>query len=349
MTLAGRRTGTAAAAALALAAALLAAELSRPQRAACADYRPVLVTCPVCGNDYFGLEIRAVNTLKGRDGDLLLRAEGGNQYATWIWTCPYCFFSARPEDLGEALTVDFDRSSIDTVPLTYEAKENSRVQLVIPPALKYRNAASYYYSVGKPPYFMGVLYLHGSWAVRMSKTDTPKGLAGIWLKSYMNVTLEDRPETEEETLLQIARDLSKRAEKAEPEKKPGFQYLIASTLRQAGEHRKAVPILRRLSSGGGSAEIAHAAKQELELAEQEEYFQREARRYFIEAIKFKETRPDDRLESIYLVGELSRRLGDLRQAEEWFQKSAASPMPGNWAREIMKRQWEKLKREIGEK
>ena len=314
--------------------------------ASAADIKPVLVTCPASGHDFFGLEIRAVNTLKSRDGDFLLRAEGGNQYATWIWTCPYCFFSARQEVFTQERKVEFDPSSVETMELTYEAMESERLQLLIPPALKYRNAAAYYFSIGETPYSLGVLNLQGSWAVRMSKVSMPKGLFGTWWKSYMHVTDEGEYSSEEQQLVAVAEDLrdelnhvGRGGNKAEKLK---LEFLIASTLRQAGEHRQAVPMLEKLASMPDLEEIAEAAAKELELARTETAFQEEALRYFKDAVKLEETLPDDRLQSIYLIGELSRRLGDYEQAKVWFARADETPMPQLWARNMLERQKRKL-------
>ena len=179
-----------------------------PEASLCADYKVKAAICPVSGHDFYGLNIHAVNTLKSRDGDFLLRAEGGNQYATWIWSCPYCFFSARPEFFDGGADVDFDPSSVEKADLTDSSRQSERVQLRIPPGLKFRNAASYYYAVGKPPYFLGVLNLHGSWAVRIEKVSLPPGLLGTWWKSYMKVSGEKDHPSEEVLLLAVAEDLS---------------------------------------------------------------------------------------------------------------------------------------------
>jgi uncharacterized protein (DUF2225 family) len=311
-----------------------------------AKYKPKLVTCPVSGHDFFGLEIHAVNTLKHRDGDLLLRAEGGNQYATWIWTCPYCYFSARPEVFDEGTSVDFDPSSVLTYDTSYEAKESERLQLLVPPNIKYKNAAAYYFSVGKPPYFLGVLNLHASWSLRMEKVSTPEGLLGKWWKSYMKISKKGDPPSEEVLLLAIAEDLRVQLRAADEENRPKFELLIASTLRQAGEHKQAIPMLKKMASNTELGAIARAAAQELELAVAESMFQQEALRYFKEAIKFEETLPEDRLQSVYLVGELSRRLGDYDQARVWFEKAAETPLPQRWARRIMERQRRRLEEDM---
>lgn len=319
-----------------------------PSEEACAaDVRPILVTCPVSGDEFFGLEIRAVNTLKHRDGDFLLRAEGGNQYATWIWTCPYCFFSARQVDFESIDEIDFDPASVEKVQLSQEAREDERLQLIIPPDVKYRNAAAYYFSIGKPPYFLGTLYLQGSWAMRMSKAPVPEGMLGTWLKSYMKVTGGDEDRSEEMELLAIAEDLQAKLEAAEEKSRiTELKFLLAATLRQAGEHKRAVPILAELASKPDDGEVASAAGLELDLARTEAAFQEEALRYFKEAVKLKETLPEDRLQSIYLIGELSRRLGRYDDARVWFDKAEENPMPQRWARMILERQKSRLEADM---
>lgn len=315
-----------------------------------ANITPELVYCPVSGDEFYGLTILAVNTLKHRDGDFLLRAEGGNQDATWIWTCPYCFFSARPEVFKEGKTVDFDRSSVETTDLSEEVKGSETAQLRIPVGLKYRNAAAYYYSIGETPYFLGVLNLHGSWAARLSKVTMPKGLMGKWWRSYLEVTGEKRFPSEELQLLAIARDLRAklaRAEKAGDESdEVGLKYLVASTLRQAGEHKQALPILEELVSLPDTSAIRASVLQEIQLARTEASFQQEALRYFKEAVGLKETLPEDRLQSIYLIGELSRRLGRYEDAKAWFERSSENPMPQRWARRLLEIQKRRLAQDM---
>jgi tetratricopeptide (TPR) repeat protein len=313
------------------------------EEAYAADIRPIPVTCPVSEHEFFGLEIRAVNTLKHRDGDFLLRAEGGNQYATWIWTCPYCFFSARQVDFESIDEIDFDPASVEEVWLSEEAREDEGLQLIIPPNVKYRNAAAYYFSIGKPPYFLGTLYLHGSWAMRMSKAPVPEGMLGTWMNSYIKVTAGAENRSEEMELLAVADDLRAKLEAAKEEsRRTELKFLLASTLRQAGEHKRAVPILSELASIEEAGEVASAAGLELHMARTEAAFQEEALRYFKEAVKLKETLPEDRLQSIYLIGELSRRLGRYDDARVWFDKAEENPMPQRWARMILKRQKSRL-------
>ncbi len=315
--------------------------------AAAADIEATEVICPVSGHSFFGLEIRAVNTLKHRDGDFLLRAEGGNQYATWVWTCPFCFFSARPDAFLYGAEVDFDPSSIETMELNQETRESDRVQLLIPPGLKYRNATAYYFSIGEPPYELGVLQLHASWAVRMSTVSMPKGPLGTWWKSYLKITEEGDYTSEETQLLAIAEDLREKLRGADdPGKRIELMYILASTLRRAGEHKQAVPILKELFSIPEIGEIRPAAAQELDLAITEAAFQKQAVRYFMEAVQLKETLPNDKLQSIYLIGELSRRLGMYDQAKAWFEKSEENPMPQRWARNIFQRQKLRLANDI---
>jgi tetratricopeptide (TPR) repeat protein len=324
---------------------VLSASLS-PSISPGAEFKAIQAVCPVSGHDFFGLNILAVNTLKHRDGDFLLRAEGGNQYATWIWSCPYCFFSARPEVFSGDVAVDFDPSSIEKARLSDATREGERVQLRIPSDIKFRNAASYYYAIGKPPYFLGVLYLHGSWAVRMEKVSIPPGYIGAWWKSYMKASGEDDRASEEQLLLAVSEDLEanlKAQEGTEEELK--LSFLLASTLRQAGEHHKATPILREVLESSDSRDLSDSATRELELAAAEAAFQTEALRYFKEALQFEETLPEDRLQSIYLVGELSRRLGDYESAEIWFAKAEENPMPQRWARTILQRQMKLLEKD----
>jgi tetratricopeptide (TPR) repeat protein len=320
--------------------------LSPSQTALAADIKPELVNCPVYGDEFFGLEILAVNTLKHRDGDFLLRAEGGNQDATWIWTCPYCFFSARPEVFRQGENVDFDPSSVETTMLPETTKESEMVQLYIPVGLKYRNAVAYYFSIGATPYFLGVLNLHGSWAARLSKTTMPKGLLGKWWKSYLKVTGDKRYHSEEAELLAVSEDLRAKLRRAtddgEVSEATGLKYLLASTLRQAGEHRKALPLFGELVTLPDTSAILQPVLREMELARTEASFQEDALRYFKEAIGLKETLPEDRLQSIYLMGELSRRLGRYHDAEVWFKRASENPMPQRWARLILEAQKRRL-------
>lgn len=318
-----------------------------PGPSLCADYEVRPATCPVSGHDFFGLNIRAVNTLGNRDGDFLLRTEGGNQYATWIWTCPYCFFSARPEVFDGNTAVDSDPSSIESLDLSDDSKESESVQLRIPPEVKFRNAASYYFALGSQPYFMGVLYLHGSWAVRMEKVSLPPGLLGIWWNSYRRVTEDTKHPSEEALLLAVAKDLEGAlAASPDDSEKVKLRYLLASTMRQAGDHRPAKPLLEDILSDPGLKDLAAAATREYELVTAESAFQKEALRFFKEALQFKETLPEDRLQSIYLVGELSRRLGDFDAAKSWFARAEERPMPQRWARAILERQKSRLDEDI---
>jgi tetratricopeptide (TPR) repeat protein len=309
------------------------------------DY--VEVVCPVSGHGFFGMKVSGVNTLKLRDGDFLLRVEGGNHYATRVWSCPYCFFSAYPEVFEQGEQIDFDPMSIEKAPLTWEAQESQNAQRLIPVAVKYRNAAAYYYSIGKHPYFMGFLNLQGSWASRLANVSLPRGAMGVWHQVNMRMIKADEHNSEEEKLEAMAEAFRAELESAESEaEQDELTLLLASALRQSGQHRHAIPLLRDLLTRTPPGPFATAASDELELAVSERDFQREALRYFKEAVKLKETLPEDRLQSIYLIGELSRRLGDFKQAEKWFKKSTESPMPQRWARYILDRQKNKLAKEM---
>lgn len=327
----------------ALALALLPAAV--PVSGAVIEYEEVV--CPVSKHGFFGMKVSGVNTLKHRDGDFLLRVEGGNHYATRVWACPYCFFSAYPEVFAEEKHIDFDPGSIERIDLTWEAQESQEVQTKIPVRVKYRNAAAYYYSIGKPPYFMGVLNLQGSWATRLTKNSLPPSLVATWHRLYLPIIRQDDPRSEEEILDAMAGDLRAEVKSAKsPAKRQELTFLLASALRQSGRHREAVPLLEDLVSNASSRKLSSAAAEELELARSEAQFQDEALRYFKEAVKLKETLPEDRLQSIYLVGELSRRLGKFKQAGEWFEKASKTPMPQRWARELLERQKGKLAEEL---
>lgn len=161
----------------------------------------------------------------------------------------------------------------------------------------------------------------------------------------MKVSENDDRRSEEEVYLAIAGDLeSKLRVSNDEDEKLKLKYLLASTLRQAGEHFRAKPILREVLEASNSRELSAAAQRELQLASSEAAFQKEAVRYFKEALQFKETLPEDRLQSIYLVGELSRRLGDYESARTWYDRSAENPMPQRWARQILSRQRKILER-----
>ena len=337
MTFTDRFLGFASALALLLAAA--------PVSGAVIDY--IEVVCPVSKHGFFGMKVSGVNTLKLRDGDFLLRVEGGNHYATRVWSCPYCFFSAYPEVFTEDGQIDFDPEGVEKVDLTWEAQESPEVQIRIPAHIKYRNAAAYYYSIGKPPYFMGVLNLQGSWAARLTNTSLPPALVARWHSFYLQAIRRDDPRSEEEILAALAGDFRVELKSAEsPADREGLTFLLASALRQSGQHREAIPLLEGLASSASSRELSSAAASELELARSESHFQDEALRYFKEAVKLKETLPEDRLQSTYLVGELSRRLGKFKQASEWFEKASKTPMPQRWARELLKKQKGKLAEEL---
>ena len=107
-------------------------------------------------------------------------------------------------------------------------------------------------------------------------------------------------------------------------------------------------MLEELTSLPDTSEIRHSALRDLDLANTETSFQEEALRYFKEAVQLKETLPEDRLQSIYLIGELSRRLGRFDEAKLWFEKATENPMPQRWAREILKNQKRVLEREMAE-
>jgi len=305
------------------------------------------VICPVSGHGFFGMSVEGVNTLKHRDGDFLLRVEGGNHYATRVWCCPYCFFSAYPEVFKEEREIDFDPESIEKAPLSWEAQESENAQKLIPIPVKYGNAVAYYYSIGKPPYFLGVLNLQGAWASRLEKVSLPRKAMAAWHKLYLPMLKSDVERSEEEMLERMAVKLRSKLDSAESETEAErLTLLLASALRQSGGHRHAVPLLKGLVSEGSSPEISRAAGDELELAQSERHFQDEALRYFKEAVKLEETLEEDRLQSIYLIGELSRRLGYFEQAEEWFERAEETPMPQRWARQLLEIQKKKLAREM---
>ena len=327
--------------------AVLAAFLLTAAAARCAVIEYTEVVCPVSGHGFFGMSVEGVNTLKHRDGDFLLRVEGGNHYATRVWCCPYCFFSAYPEVFVEEREIDFDPESIEKAPLLWEAQESENVQKLIPIRVKYGNAAAYYYSIGKPPYFMGVLNLQGAWASRLAKVSLPRKSMSVWHELYLPMLKSEVERSEEEMLEQMVEQLRDRLDSAESETEVDrLTLLLASALRQSGGHRHAVPLLKGLVSEGSSPEISRAAGDELELAESERRFQEEALRYFKEAVKLEETLEEDRLQSIYLIGELSRRLGYFKQAEEWFERAEKTPMPQRWARHLLAIQKKKLAREM---
>ncbi len=303
--------------------------------------------CPVCATEFIAYEVVEPNFNGGMDADFFLRALGEPAENYGVWMCPNCYFSALPAVYNDPLPGEkrtklliklepFKKMRPDSMP------ERPDSQRKIPPWFKWRVAYSCYETgclpvdARSPQAYLGDVALRGSWVTRVSGNPAKHSDA---LEIVYKAVMEEFRRRNKEVLknegggalciwFHSLGDLMVKGVQEggyTAEERPVALLMAGGFYRESGDLAQAREMLDQ-AAASNSLEVRRVAERESELLAIEQEFQRKAIDHFKRALEAGEVKgtPREPL-CVYLIGELSRRLGDGAEAGRWFDRIAALP------------------------
>ena len=292
-------------------------------------HKQVKVTCPVDGTKFDVIEITATNQWGGRDADGCAHAFNTTPMESYVWVCPACKFAGRKKDFDAAIPDAEKKALQDGLKPMIEIKKDAK-QGQIPGHVKYDLLAQVAQIRKAPPEEVGRAWNHAAWSCRQQGSAY---LADFeeWEALRDRYTLNQKPMTfgltknRTDFELEVARKLEKDLENKQYEKGANrilARYLAAYLFRKHGENAPAERWLSELEKMKGENSVVDeaAAKARASLPLERE-FQKKAMETYRAAYEAGGLDKKVAPEVAYLLGELSRRLGDAKSAVAWFQKS----------------------------
>jgi len=263
--------------------------------------------CPI-GKDTVRLFSKVSdNTLGGWDADTATYSANGQWRTHKVATCGENLFSMLGDELP-AFQPDAELSQRLT-----RALDAARRELADPanPQVweRYRIAARMYAEIGRTSMFMGDLWLEASWTVRDAGVGYYEGLQG--------------PETTRGLLQRGDAELKKGLAPAQAK---SVHFNLARVAYRGGYAQERDAHLAAFKAAGAMTPREEKAVAQMETAARlEPFYQQEALRHFRAAMVDPALPPGDQARATYLVGELSRRLGDLDTARSHLTLAMENP------------------------
>jgi uncharacterized protein (DUF2225 family) len=291
--------------------------------------KPVSVVCPVDGTKFTATEVTMSNHWGGRDADGCAHAFNTTPLESLVWVCPGCKFAGRKKDFDGTVPDADKKSLIDGLRPLAEIKKGAK-QTEIAGAVKYDLLAQVAQIRKAPVEEVGRAWLYAAWSCRQQ--------GAVYLSDFEEwEALRDRYNLNQKPMafglgknrtefeLDVAGKIAAAIEGKQFERGPNkvlARYLAAYLYRKHGENVAAEKWLGELEKVKGENSIVDdaAAKARASIV-QERDFQKKALELYKSAYEAKTLAPPTAPEVAYMMGELSRRLGDKKEAVAWYQKS----------------------------
>lgn len=290
--------------------------------------KQVKVLCPVDGTKFEAAEITGTNHWGGRDADGCAHAFNTTPLESWVWVCPGCKFAGRKKDF-EGTVSEADKQALlaGLRPLAEIRKDAKQGQ--IPGYVKYDLLAQVAQLRKAPAEESGRAWLSASWSCRQQGAvylvdfDEWESLRDRYSLNQKPIALglaKNRTDFELEAVRKIEKDI----EGKQYEKGPNrilARYLAEYLWRKHGENAAAERWLGELDKLKGENSIVDdAVAKSRALLPPERDFQKKAFEAYRSAYEGGSIDKKVAPEVAYLLGELSRRLGETKQALTWYQK-----------------------------
>jgi uncharacterized protein (DUF2225 family) len=294
--------------------------------------KQVKVTCPVDGAKFEATEITGTNHWGGRDADGCAHAFNTTPLESWVWVCPSCKFAGRKKEFEGTIAETEKKALIDGLKPLVEIRKDAK-QTQIPGYVKYDLLAQVAQIRKAPVEEAGRAWLSASWSCRQQ--------AAVYLADFDEweslrdrYTLNQKPIqyglTKNRTDLELdaAKKVEKDIEAKQYEKGPNrilARYLAEYLWRKHGENAAAerwIAELEKLKGENSIVDDAVAKAKALLPVERE--FQKKALEAYKSAYEGGTVDRKVAPEVAYLLGELSRRLGEKKDAAAWYQKCIES-------------------------
>lgn len=299
--------------------------------------------CPLFGHPFTAQALAGGGDFAAFDSDLCKRPLDHSLYLLAVWTCPYCFFSAYQSEYLQPLPADFREMELRSYRLGKDPAEIEQREIFV--GIKYHNAETFYRKQGRDAWFLYDLLLRGTYSCRITIVEgTPefRALREQWIqqawphKTRFSV---------EEVNLAVAARVAHELEEGNIAKGSvdTMRYLRADALRRAGEHLAAAALFEDLLKGAAlEPELIRGARNQLALCIKEGEFQQKALGYLLQAQEEGLVPAENATLSVYLQGELMRRLGRPGEARKFYQQAAKLPVQQAFLAALIEKQLGRL-------
>jgi len=291
----------------------------------------VPVVCPVCDHAFEALRLETPGARGGVERDLFARALGAQPVAYLITTCPRCYYSGYLDDFQSTGRVDaaLRKAIVKDHPLRPETPITAAMkQDEIPPTTRYALAAAVYRLRRAPAEAQGWLLLRWAWVVREDGSYLPPTSSLMQAMREIEPRLpEIRPGTNQaDRELRAVNILTADWQEGsfDPELEPYVRLVIALVLRRHGENGAARALLVN-TKRQVDPPLPAAIDRMIASMDEERRILAAAREQIERAVTRSEVKPENRPASLYLLGELCRRIDDDGNARTWFDRAIAEP------------------------
>jgi tetratricopeptide (TPR) repeat protein len=286
------------------------------------EKKSVEAVCPVDGRRFTATEVTLTNHWGGRDADGCPHAFKTTPLEHLAWSCPGCGFTGRKSDYAAVLTEE-EKAALkaELKPAAKDAPGWARFELMARTARVRKQL----------PQAEALAWMHAAWSARQGgATDFKDFEEWDQLKETYSLTqtpmqyglAKNRTDLDLGAAVKVEKDLAAGRYEKGPNRVLA-RYLAAFLWRKHGELAEAEKALERLAALKGENSVVDDAsgrmKESLPWERDSLGKAREAWRRAVEIPTLE--KPQDRAQAAYLVGELSRRLGDRGEAESWYQKA----------------------------
>ncbi|HLY08129.1 MAG TPA: DUF2225 domain-containing protein [Planctomycetota bacterium] len=290
--------------------------------------KQVKVTCPVDGTKFEATEIAGTNHWGGRDADGCAHAFNTTPMESWVWVCPTCKFTGRKKDFEGTIPDVEKKALLDGLrPLVEIPKDAKQTQ--IPGYVKYDLLAQVAQIRKAPVEELGRAWLSASWscrqqgAVYLADFDEWESLRDRYALNQKPIAFgltKNRTDFELEAVRKLEKDLDAKLYEKGPNRILA-RYLAEYLWRKHGENAAAERWLAELEKlKGENSVVDDAVAKSKTLLVPERDFQKKALEAYRAAYEGSSLDKKVAPEVAYLLGEISRRLGDRKAASGWFQK-----------------------------
>ncbi|MBV8881404.1 MAG: DUF2225 domain-containing protein [Planctomycetaceae bacterium] len=290
--------------------------------------KQVKVTCPVDGTKFEATQIDGTNHWGGRDADGCAHAFNTTPLESWVWVCPACKFAGRKKEFESAIPDAEKKALIDGLKPLVEIRKDAK-QGQIPGYVKYDLLAQVAQIRKAPVEEAGRAWLSASWscrqqgAVYLADFDEWESLRDRYTLNQKPIAFglnKNRTDFELDAVRKLEKDLDARQYERGPNRILA-RYLAHYLWRKHGENAAAERWLSELEKLKGENSIVDdaVAKSKASLPLERE-FQKKAFEAYKTAYEAGTIERKLAPEVAYLLGEVSRRLGEKKDASAWFQK-----------------------------
>lgn len=310
---------------------LLMIALFCPHNAYATRSSSVELQCPVCNNSLRGSELMSTNNFGGIDSDFMQRPMGASPILIRPNTCLKCGFSGYIDDFSEEAKKKMPATFTSAImqdkvlkPMVDLASYTDQAR--VPAWAKYDLIAQVRKLENAPAGDIAHQYLCAAWSVRINVYLPFPEERFEKMSAYFDANFSGRFDKRDRNAatvnIEVAFDALKMSEK--PEENDVVSALVGAVwlFHQYGENPVALKAMKRLSPLLAS-EAAKLVEEKLNSnIAQEQQFQKLAIENFKIAAA-SEKNAELKARFCYLTGELYRRIGDLKEARAWLEKTRA--------------------------